>query len=229
MAQGDSGSEDRARLYHYGFGDETGEAGFRFDRGSSSFFVAGLVLTNRPDDLRNYVSDFQHRLGLNPMDEISFHRSPDRNRVAFLQGLLDYDLVIRALVVNKASLSAELGILKRTEFYVWAFGELLARISNELNSATITLDEFGSSDATVDALRRALRQRLSGPAFRQHIRRIRARRSQSEAVLQIADMVTGAVYRHITTGVDRFYRVVQARTRILRVQLNENLSNYPTA
>jgi hypothetical protein len=206
-----------AVLYGYAFGDETGEAGLRFGRGSSVFFVAGLVLTNQPDQLREYVADFQQELRLKASGEISFHRSPDRNRSAFLAGLLAYDIAIRALVIDKISLSSELKKLSRTDFYIWAFGDLLSHTLAELEAATIVLDEFGKQATIVRALKHALRQTFSDVTLRQHVRQIRTRRSHSEPLLQIADMVTGAIYRFVATGDDRFYQIIQARARILRM------------
>jgi hypothetical protein len=209
--------ERTAVLYSYAFGDETGEAGLRFDRGSSAFFVAGLVLTNQPEALRQYVSDFQEELRLKATGELSFHRSPDKNRRAFLSGLLAFDVTIRALVVNKVSLSAELKKLDRAEFYVWAFGDLLAHTLTELDTATVVLDEFGRQAATVRALKRVLRQTFSEATLRQHVRQLRSRRSQSEPLLQIADMITGAIYRSVAVEDHRFFKIIQARSRILHV------------
>jgi hypothetical protein len=206
-----------AALYSYAFGDETGEAGFRFERGSSTFFVAGLVLTNRPNKLRQCVSDFQQELRLKARDELSFRRSPDRNRSLFLGGLLECDLQVRALVVNKVALSTELKRLNRADFYVWAFSDLLAHTLNELDEATVLLDEFGRTNETIRALKRALRNTFSSETVRQHIRRISSRRSQSEPILQVADMVTGAIYRHVANRDSRFYRIIESRSVILQV------------
>ncbi len=210
-------TEEVTTLYGYVFGDETGEAGFKFEHGSTPFFVAGLVLTNQPDALREYMQDFRQEFKLAMIDEISFHRSPDKNRSAFLKGLLEFDIEVRALSINKRRLSSELRGLSRAEFYAWAFSDLLAHSLDELHSANIVLDEFGKANETVRAIKRILKQTFSDSIVRQRIRRIGARRSQSEPALQIADMVTGAIYRHVAESDKRFFKVIQSRTKLLSI------------
>ncbi len=210
-------SDDIAALYGYAFGDETGDAGFNLSRGSSSFFVGSLVLTNQPNDLREYVLSFQQELRLKVGGEISFHRSPDNNRIAFLSGLLAYDVELRALAVNKRALATDIRRLSRTDFYVWAFGDLLAHTLHELDKATIVLDEFTHSDRTARDIQRLLKNIFSDATVRQHIRRIHVRRSQSEPLLQIADMMSGAIYRHVAENDSRFYQIIESRSEILEM------------
>lgn len=210
-------AENTAVLYAHAFGDETGDAGFKLARGSTPFFVAGLVLTNRPDELREYLSDYREEMRLTKADELSFRRSPDRNRNAFLHGLMGHAMAIRALVVNKALLGKDLRTLGRMEFYAWAFGNLLAHVLDELDAATVVLDEFGHPGAMGRALKRTLTGALSETTFRRHIRRIYPRRSHSEPLLQVADMVTGAIHREASEGDDRFYRIIRPVTKVWRV------------
>jgi hypothetical protein len=151
------------------------------------------------------------------MDELSFHRSPDHNRLAFLSGLLEFDVAVRTLAVSKPELPSELQKLNRAGFYLWVFSRLLLHTLDELSSATVVLDEFGRSEDTVRAIRRALSQALSASILRRHIRKIHSRRSHSEPLLQIADMVTGSVSRYVSAGDNRFYTLIEPRTTILHV------------
>jgi len=82
--------------YHFAFGDEAGDTGLKFDRGSSTSFVSAVLLTNDPDNLRAYVCDFRRSLSLRDTGELSFHRTPDRNRITFLQGLA-HPLLLRLI------------------------------------------------------------------------------------------------------------------------------------
>jgi len=67
------------------------------------------------------------------------------------------------------------------------------------------------------ALKRALRQTLSGADLRHSIRRIYPRRSQSEPLLQVADMTAGAIYRQFAAGDSRFYEIVQSCAIVWRI------------
>lgn len=200
--------------YRFAFGDEAGDTGLKFDRGSSTSFVSAVLLTNDPDKLCAYVCDFRRSLSLRDTGELSFHRTPDRNRFAFLQGLASLDVAVRALTVDKRMLLPELGGLAKLAFYTTFFTALLLRlIPDELEQATVILDEFGNKDTTIMALRQHLK-RAYGGHIRPFVRRLAARRSRSEPALQAADMVAGTVFRYVTRGDARFYEVIEPYTRL---------------
>ncbi len=207
--------------YRFAFGDEAGDTGLKFDRGSSTHFVPTLVLANDPDGLRAYVSDFRRSLGLHKPGELSFHCTPDRNRLAFLRGLASLDLAAHALVVDKRTLLPELRGLDKLAFYTTFFTALLLRlIPDELEQATVLLDEFGNKGVTIIALRQHLK-RAYGGYVRPFVKRLAARRSQSEPAVQTADMVAGAVFRYVTQGDARFYKAIRPYTTLWEWTGNE--------
>ncbi len=200
--------------YHFAFGDEAGETGFKFNQGSSTYFVPTLLLINTPDELRAYVQDFRRGLGLSKPGELSFHRSPDRNRLAFLRGLALLDVAAFALVVDKRTLWPELRGLDKLAFYTTFFTALLLRlIPNHLEQAAITLDEFGNKGVTIIALRQHLK-RAYGGYVRPFIKQLTVGDSRSEPALQSADMLAGAVFRYVTQDDDRFYEFVRPYTTL---------------
>ena len=210
-----------ASPYRFAFGDEAGDTGLKFDRGSSTHFVPAMVLTNDPEGLRAYVRDFRCGLGLCNPGELSFHRTPDRNRLAFLRGLASLDLAVHALVVDKRTLLPELRGLDKLAFYTTFFTALLLRsIPDELEQATVILDEFGNKDVTIIALRQHLK-RAYGGYVRPFVKRLAAKRSRSEPALQAADMVAGAMFRYVTRGDERFYKVIQPYTALWKWTGNE--------
>ncbi len=93
--------------YQYAFGDEAGDPGFAFDRGSTRYFAVLLLLLNDPESLRDQVDHLRQWLGLPAHVEFKFSRTSDPNRRSFLAVLEPYSFVGRALVVDKSRLSAE--------------------------------------------------------------------------------------------------------------------------
>ena len=94
----------RDQPYRYALGDEAGETGFKFERGSTTFFVYSIVLTDDLQPLREYVDEMRDRLGVTSLKEFKFHKSSDTHRRAFLAGLRPLDFVVRGLTVNKTQL-----------------------------------------------------------------------------------------------------------------------------
>ncbi len=90
----------RNRPYRYGLGDEAGETGFKFERGSTTFFVYSLVLTDNLQPLREYVRVYSQLdfapLGPGDGPQISEY-SPLGSRIRRFFG----DVAPQNLIVNK--------------------------------------------------------------------------------------------------------------------------------
>ncbi|MBI3361987.1 MAG: DUF3800 domain-containing protein [Chloroflexi bacterium] len=52
--------------------------------------------------------------------------------------------------------------------------------------------------------------------YRQCIRRMRMEKSHRDPLLQIADMLNGAIYRYVREGDERFYRLIAIHTTLWR-------------
>lgn len=194
----------------------------QFGRGSSLHFVVALVLLNDGERVRQYVQEFRHRYGLADA-ELSFHNTPDRSRAAFFEGLLEFDVHVRATVLDKRALLPTARIHKM-KLYVQLWNETLAwTVSTELLQRTaVILDEFDSPAVTISTLKRDLRRTHFSPMLDESLHSLRAARSHSEPLVQVADMAAGAVFRLVEEGDPRFQRIIRPKTLIWRWGENEN-------
>lgn len=209
----------RTQPYRYALGDEAGETGFRFERGSTAFFIYSLLLVDDLLPLQEYVDEMRNRLGLDGLTEFKFHNSSDANRRDFLAGLSACDFAVRALAINKSGLPLPFHKIGKLNFFAFALNDLVRRIpAGELRQTHLILDQFDGVEETVRLLRRQLRA-SSRP---DRIGKIAARRSRSENVLQVADMVAGAVLRSVTTGDHSWYRPIQDKMLLWRYEDNKN-------
>jgi hypothetical protein len=201
------------------FGDEAGETGFRSQRGSSIHFVVALVLVNEPKPLRDFMEQMRHQFRLPKTTELKFNRTSNTNRRAFFASLPSHGFVVRALAVDKRTLPAAFKKMDKQRFYTFFVSDLLRRIpADELDQANIVLDEFGNPKTTILGLKRALRHGQHCVSFRQII----AHRSRSEPLLQLADMVAGAILRFVSREEDTFYAHIAARTHLWHYDPEEN-------
>src|SRR5437016_887295 len=113
--------------YSFGAGDEVGQVGFKFERGSTEFFILTLVLTNEPQFVRDELDRLRSRLRLPAKTEFKFHSTPRSLRVAFLEEGKTWPLVARSLCVNKRLLPMDFRRLKSWEFYSFFMARLLDR------------------------------------------------------------------------------------------------------
>lgn len=201
------------------FGDEAGETGFRFQRGSSTHFVVALVLVNEPEPLRDFMEQMRHQFRLPKTMELKFNRTSNANRCAFFASLPSHEFVVRALAVDKRILPAAFKKIDKQRFYTFFVSDLLRRIpADELDQANIVLDEFGNPKTTILGLKRVLRHGKHCVSFRQII----AHRSRSEPLLQLADMVAGAILRFVSREEDTFYTHIATRTHLWHYDPEEN-------
>ncbi|MBI3760752.1 MAG: hypothetical protein HY260_02690 [Chloroflexi bacterium] len=85
-------------------GDEAGETGFRFGRGSSDYFIYSLVLTTDAERLRDQLNWLRRKLGWTDREEISFNKTSEERRRSFFEGVRPFRFVARSLVVDKRKL-----------------------------------------------------------------------------------------------------------------------------
>jgi len=210
----------RDEPYQYAFGDEAGDTGFTLTSKASRFFLVTLLLLDDPESLRQRVDRLRQELGWPAHVEFKFHKTSKAYRRVFLTALEPYDFVIRSLYVDKLTLPVHFRQMKSREFYAFCFDELFRRISaDELGQTILTLDQFGAPRTTLRELRRCLKKRgyISRP-----FKKISLKRSKGSNLLQVTDMVNGAIYRELTRGDDSYLDLVRSKACVWELRAHEN-------
>lgn len=198
--------------FRYAFGDEAGDTGFAFDKGSSRYFVLLLLLLNDPEPLRKRIDLLRQEIGFGSKVEFKFYKTSNTNRRRFLTALKPHAFVGYALVVDKQQLSAEWHKKRDVEFYAACFAELVSNIpEGELDRTILVLDQFGSSTITLREIRRQLKKKFGKGA--RPFKKISFKRSRSENLIQCADMVASALMREVSQGDSRFFDLVRGKVQ----------------
>ena len=174
-------------------GDEAGDVSLNFEKGASRYFVPAFIATHRPDELRGRLTDLRQALGLRQTHEFKFHKMTSaeiRNKV--FSTLAHSDFEAWALIVDKTRLPKIFETTEGLEIYTHFITELLGFIPAELQKdATLILDEFGSTPDLRTELRRTMIKRHMPRLFK----RVIVRSSHRESLIQVADLVAGAIMR----------------------------------
>jgi hypothetical protein len=100
--------------------------------------------------------------------------------------------------------------MRGLDFYVYFVTELIQLIPPEKREgATLILDEFGSAVQ----LRSELRRFMAARNIPRHFRRVLAKRSRSEPLIQIADLVAGAILRRDAKRDAETYEYVEPKLK----------------
>lgn len=177
-------------------GDEAGDVSFAFDKGASRYFVVAVIATPDPDRLRQVLVDLRKESGLRTDYEFSFHSlSSARLRQRVLSALAQADFEAWALIADKTTLPDPFKVMRRLDFYIYFVTELIRLIPPEKREgATLILDEFGSATQVRTELRRFMTLRN----IPRHFKRVVVKRSRNELLIQVADLVAGAILRRDT-------------------------------
>lgn len=196
-------------------GDESGDASFDFDKGASRHFVIAVIATSAPDNLRGALEKARQDLNLADKYEFGFHKLHSRKlREKVFAALAQMDFEVWAILVDKASLGEAFRAMNGLERYLFFVAELIRYIPDEKRfDGTLILDEFGRPDQTKNELKRILKSLNIKHGFR----RISIRRSKSEPLIQIADLVAGAIWRRDTRNDTGMYELIEGKINELIV------------
>lgn len=188
--------------------------------GSSKYFIVTAALFEENEAATSFdtrVDELRTALRLHENYEFHFNRCSDFVREQFLRGVIDQDFFYSAVVLNKAKLWGE-GFKDKSSFYKYTTRLVFENIKEHLHRATVLIDRCGERRFR-DSLGSYLRRKIND-GNQELIRRVKMEPSHSNNLLQLADMVSGAIFRSFRYEKKnrRFFRdIVSARE--LRVQV----------
>jgi len=197
------------------FLDESGDPGFKFDRGSSRYFVATLVCF--PDDAQ-YASScsglaaFRAKYGLPHDYELKFSNLNRQRKSDVLSEIVRGNFQYHAFALNKAALW-DGALRQKNKMYHKVVCWLLSNSEAVTANAKITLDKCGNKDFYKE-LHKEARNTISSPPAS-----LKPADSRTCEGLQIADLICGTIARHYTGGVgaQQHYNIIKHRQASSRV------------
>ncbi|HEX7324442.1 MAG TPA: DUF3800 domain-containing protein [Rhodanobacteraceae bacterium] len=171
--------------------DESGDAGFKVARGSTSHFVIALVAfadTKEAESASAKIAELRARCRVKP--EFKFSKSSDLVRDTFFKGISSFSFTARALIVDKERIYSPHLRTRPDRCYNYFLSQLLANDGGLLRGAIVKLDGSGSRQFR-HALNAYLRQQLRTGEIGQ----FKFADSRRDNLIQLADMVAGAILR----------------------------------
>lgn len=178
------------------FIDDSGDPGFKLERGSSRYFVVLLLIFD--DELEAEktavsIKELRREFGFPDDAEFKFHKSSRDVRVKFLQTVNLFKFRVRALVVDKTLIRSRELRTNKNSFYGYAIKTTLKYTNKSVLDAKVRID--GSGDRVfrksfLSYLRRQLNSRQQ-----RIIKNCKMVDSKSNVLVQMADMIAGSVRR----------------------------------
>jgi hypothetical protein len=192
------------------FIDESGDPGFKVQRGSTPDFTAALVAFQDTEQARlaqRAIEATASRLRIHP--EFKFSKCRPEVRDAFFAAVLPYDFRVRAIAVRKEKIYSPHRRTNKERFYSFFVKSMLKYDDGLLSQARIVID--GSGDR--------LFKREINAYFRAHlgggrVKEIRFANSKSDPLVQLADMCVGAIarsYKHKRSDASRWREILRPK------------------
>ncbi len=196
------------------FIDDSGDPGFKLDKGSSRHFVIACVVFDDNLDAEETalkIKRLRRSLGWRDDHEFKFNKANKRIRLAFLDEVKGCNFRIRAIVADKSVIRSHELRSNKNKFYNYMIKEVLAKSEGSISDGRIRLD--GHEDRAY--------KKAAVTYFRQQanprggvIKDLKFVNSKNDNLVQLADMVAGAILR--TTQADKtdseeYLKILQKR------------------
>ena len=190
--------------------DESGDCGFKFDKGSSRFLVIAAVYFTGGDGIEKAMHQLKSRLHLTKDYEFKFSRCKDEFRREFFTVLNDLPIQYKVIVADKKKLKAPALRFQPQQLYCELARRLFYDNDPPLRKAILFIDE-----ATARVHHREFNTVLKKYLSKNIVSKIRQKRSKNETMVQVADMIAGSIYRKYKKGDDRYYQLIRNKEKIL--------------
>jgi hypothetical protein len=180
------------------FIDESGDPGMKGRSGSSEYFVIAAVIfedNEEPQTCDLRINQVRSDWFGSRRFEFHFNSCSRDIRERFLAETAKFEYVYASFVFHKAKLYGD-GFQYKNSFYKYAVNLLFQNLKPYLKNAIVVFDRCGNRDFQYE-LKKYLTRRVNEKGREPLVRKIKTNNSASNNLLQLADMVCGAVARYL--------------------------------
>lgn len=190
------------------FIDDSGDPGFKFDRGSTRYFVVLLLIFENElaaEEAITIIKNLRNSLNFRDNTEFKFQKSSREIRMEFLEAVNQCNFEVSALIIDKTEVDPG-AVPPETSFYQYALEKALKHPQSSVSNAKIWIDGSGNHAFKKNFIAQ-LRRRVN-TGSRKIIKRCALADSKSNVLIQMADMLAGAIRRSLdaTKNDSRLYK-----------------------
>jgi len=196
------------------FIDDSGDPGFRLDKGSSKHFLIACVIFDDDLDAEETalkIKRLRRSLCWRDDHEFKFNKASKVIRLAFLNEIKGCKFRIRAIVADKSKIRNPELRRNKNKFYNYMIKEVLSKSAGSIVDGRIRLD--GHEDrAYKQAAKTYFRQQANPKGA--VIKDLKFVNSKNDNLIQLADMIAGTIMRttqHTKTDSKDYLKVIKKR------------------
>lgn len=196
------------------FIDDSGDPGFKLEKGSSKHFVIACVIFDDNLDAEETALKIKRlRRTLNWRDdhEFKFSKASKDIRLAFLNEVKGCNFRIRAIVADKSLIRSPELKSNKNKFYNYMIKEVLSKSGDSIIDGSIRFD--GHEDRAYKKAATTYFRQQANPRG-SVIKDMKFVNSKSDSLIQLADMVAGSILRTtqpVKTDNSEYLKVIKKR------------------
>lgn len=176
--------------------DESGDAGFKLSRGSTPHFVVAMVIFDDFKEAERTSAIIEAaRVSLRIKPEFKFNKCSVQVKDGFFAAVASCKFSVRALVVDKSKIYSDNLRENKDRFYNFFVKSLLQHDNDILAGARVKIDGSGDRE-----FKRELAAYLKRESEAGKIISVKFAESHRDNLIQLADMVAGAIARSYREG-----------------------------
>ena len=197
------------------FIDDSGDPGFKTQHGSSPVFVIALILfddTLEAEKTSLSIKDLRRKLRVSDYYEFKFNKTDKKFKNSFFEAVCPHKFKIRAIVVKKEDVYSLRLQNYKENFYNYIIMQVLKHNGGTIKKAKLKFDKRGEK-----TLRDQLRVYLSLQLDNKHKKiftDLKFVDSRQNTLIQLADMVAGAIYANYSGKDKKYLALLQKAGRI---------------
>jgi hypothetical protein len=197
------------------FVDESGCTGFKFDKGSTKHFVVTMVFFETPESAEATAQKLsQIRTDRNYHDELHFKELPNNLRTTFYEYMDDCNFFYRSIIIDKTHIYSQHLKQNKKLFYNYVVGQMVRHDGGYLKDAKIIVD--ASCDRAFQTeLNVYMRRKAREAGY--FIHGIKFKDWRQNSLVQVADMMCGAIFRKHEKSDRQFYKQIMKKENDLWV------------
>lgn len=197
------------------FIDESGDAGFKIQKGSSKTFVIVLIIFDDELDAEETalkIKKFRRENKKKDSFEFKFNKTPKTLKINFLKIVRNCKFRARAIVFQKEKIYSPNLRSSKDSFYNYAIKLVLEHNNDTIFNAKVRLDRLGERSFRQNLttyLRKSLNQKE-----RKIMKNLRFRNSKNDVLIQLADMIAGSVrkfYDKDKNDYQEYFKIIKLR------------------
>lgn len=196
--------------------DESGCPGFKLKKGSTPYFVVGMIIFrdySQAEAASKKIEDLRKNFSIKP--EFKFSKTRSEIKDEFFEAICFYNFEVRALVVDKSKIYSTKLRTDTDSFYNYFVKSLMQNDGDSLLDASIKIDGSGDREFK-NALNTYLRKQIG----QNKIKKFKFADSKKDSLIQLADMIVGAIarsYNEQRSNANRWLNMLERKGKIKNI------------